>query len=154
MGKRKTKRAVYFIREARELFDRTAAFMALTAYTLVSHVSGKHHRIMTKSQAIGVLYTLMSQVNRRNGDNRCAAIPERESGRFVGVRRIPSTPEGRAIVFAYRQNRMDEVNKLLLAQLEIIEADRTKGILTKGQTEKIIGTTSHLLSEEQTKQIE
>ena len=145
MKTRKTKRAVYFVREARELFDRTAAFASLTVYTLVAHVSGKHHVVITKDQGTGVLYHVMSEVNRHNGTNRCAAIPEREGGRFVGIRRIPPTPEGKAITLAYRQNRLEDVKKLLAAQLSILEADRSKGMVTKGQLEKLIGTVTNTL---------
>jgi len=96
---------------------------------------------MTRSQSVDALYNLMLETNRHNGANRSAAIPEKEDGRFSGIRRIPATPEGRAIVFAYRQNRMDEVNKLLKVQIEIIEADKTKGILTTGQGEKLMAIT-------------
>jgi len=145
MRRRKTKKAIYFIREARELFDRTAAFMALTAFTLVAHISGKHHKIMTQNQAVFTLYSLMNQINRNNGSNRSAAIPEKENGCFIGIRRIPPTPEGKEILFAYRQKRMDVVNKLLQTQIEIIKMDKTKGILTAGQIEKLKNSTLPLL---------
>ena len=147
MKNRKTKRAVYFVREARELFNRTAAFCALTVYTLIAHVSGKHHVVMSKGQGCTVLYNVMLETNRHNGTNRCAAIPERDGNRFIGIRRIPATSEGKAIVLAYRQKRMDEVNKLVAAQLEIIDADKSKGMLTTGQAEKLIGSTRNAIEQ-------
>ena len=147
MKSRKSKRVVYYVREARELFSWTPNFKPLTIYSLIAHVSGKHHQIMMRDQAVGALYDVMHETNRRNGTNRCAAIPEREDGRFSGIRKIPATPEGRAIVFAYRQNRMDEVGKLLKAQLEIIEADKSKGILTGGQQQKLTGSVMGMLNE-------
>lgn len=147
MKNRKTKRAVYFVREARELFDRTAAFCALTVYTLIAHVSGKHHVVMSKDQGCKVLYNVMLETNRHNGTNRCTAVPERDGNRFVGIRRIPPTPEGKAITLAYREKRMAEVNKLVAAQLEIIGADKSKGMLTKGQAERLIGSTKDAIEQ-------
>lgn len=143
----KKKKAVYFIREAKELFDRTAAFMALTIYTLAAHVSGKHKHLMTEKQAKDTLYKYMGEINRNNNNNRCAAIPERDKKGFVGIRRIPPTPEGRAIILAYREKRFEELNKLINAQIEIVEADRIKGILTEYQVEKLTNTTLTVIEE-------
>jgi len=154
---KKTKRAVYFIREVREIFDRTRPFGTLTIYVLVQHMAGKHHVILEQEQAAAALYGHMTAINRSNGQNRSSAIPVREGrdrkllkdgekgGKFCGIRRIPPTPEGRDILFAYRQGRMDDLNKLLAAQYEIIEADKKKGILTGGQVARLIGTVTHAL---------
>lgn len=149
MKNRKTKREIYFKREVREIFERTRAFGILTIYTFISHISGKHRTILTLGQAENALRGYQTEINRGNGTNRSAAIPIREDrthkmlatgetgGRFCGLRRIPPTPEGRAILFAYRQGRTDELNKLIRTQVEIIEADKKKGILTGGQVDKL-----------------
>lgn len=137
--KRGAAKRFYLLREIREMWDQLAPLGVLKVNKVRAHCLDAHNADYSFEQVKQQLYNFKIEIDRSyGGTNEYAAIPDGVGGAMQGLIKADDSPEGRAIVEAYRRRAMAGTVGRLRTQQGYLCADVHKKILTKRQTHNIL----------------